>query len=252
MKTNSTQQRVVENYFRTTSATGSAASQEAFDASLIGLRRRIGPWLDVSGKDVLDLGSGTGEICKLASDDRAASIVGVNLSTDEIEFARTQVAADFVHQDIAEYLADCRPLSVDRVFALNILEHLDKDTLVQVMEEVFRVLRDGGQFVVMVPNATSPFGGMTRYWDITHYNAFTPSSMRQVANLVGFRGQLEFRECGPVPHGFVSGVRYLLWQGIRMVIRGYLMIELASSKGGIYTADMMVRFTKPFGTDSQG
>src|SRR5690606_18421021 len=113
-----------------------------------------------------DLGSGTGETCKLASDDGAASIVGVNLSSDEIEFARTQVAANFVHMDITEYLAECSPSSVDRVFALNILEHLDKDTLVRVMEEVFRVLRDGGQLVVMVPNATSPFSGMTRYWDI--------------------------------------------------------------------------------------
>lgn len=250
MKKNSTQQRVVEDYFRTTSASGSAASQQAFDASLKGLRRRIGPWLDLAGKDVLDLGSGTGEICKLAKDEGAASIVGVNLSLDEIEYARTQVPAEFVHKDILDYLGECRASSVDRVFALNILEHLDKDTLVRVVEEVFRVLRDDGQLIVMVPNATSPFGGMTRYWDITHYNAFTPSSMRQVANLVGFQGRLEFRECGPIAHGFVSTTRYLLWQAIRMAIRGYLLVELASSKGGIYTADMMVRLTKSAGTDS--
>jgi hypothetical protein len=84
---------------------------------------------------------------------------------------------------------------------------------------------------------------MTRYWDITHHNAFTPSSVRQVARLVGF-DTVDFRECGPIAHGLVSGIRYALWQGIRLVIRGYLLIELASDKGGIYTADLMFGLTK--------
>ena len=97
----------------------------------------------------------------------------------------------------------------------------------------------------MVPNATSPFGGMTRYWDITHQNAFAPSSVRQLARLVGFADDVQFRECGPVPYGVISSIRYGLWQVIRLLIWGYLMVELASSKGGVYTADMMFRLQRP-------
>ncbi len=92
---------------------------------------------------------------------------------------------------------------------------------------------------------------MTRYWDITHQNAFTPSSFRQLARLVGFGESVEFRECGPVAHGLVSGIRYVLWQMIRLGIRGYLMIELASGKGGIYTADMQVRLRKEFSPETE-
>jgi hypothetical protein len=40
----------------------------------------------------------------------------------------------------------------------------------------------------------------------------------------------ESRECEPVP--------------LRLVIKAYLLVELASDKGGIYTADMMFRLAK--------
>lgn len=244
--TEAAQRRVVEDYFRTTSAAGTSTDEQGFERSILGLRRRLGRWCDVSGKDVVDLGCGTGELCWLAKQAGARSIVGVNLSQDEIDCASHRVDAQFVRQDVAEYLEQCPPETVDVVFALNLLEHLDKDTLVRVLDGAFRALRSGGQLVAMVPNATSPFGGMTRYWDITHQNAFTQSSVRQLMRLVGFE-QAEFRECGPMPHGVVSGIRFALWQGVRLAIFSYLMIELASSKGGIYTADMMFRLVKPTG-----
>lgn len=242
----SAHEKIIEEYFRTTSAAGSATTKEGFESSVLGLRRRLARWCDVAGKDVIDLGAGTGEFCCLAKRAGAQSVVGVNLSQDEIDFALQRVDAQFVRQDVAAYLGQCAAGTVDRIFALNILEHLDKDTLVNVLENAFRVLRPGGQFVGIVPNATSPFGGMTRYWDITHQTAFTPSSVRQLARLIGY-GEVEFRECSPVPHGLVSGFRFALWQLVRLAIFGYLMIESASNKGGIYTADMMFRFAKTGG-----
>lgn len=237
--------RVIENYFQTTSSAGSARDKTSFEFSIAGIRRRLGSWLDVDGKDVLDLGSGTGELCRVVSDAGANSVVGVNLSREEIEFARRQVDANFVFEDVVSYLGKCEASSIDCIFALNILEHLDKDSLVILLERAVRALKPGGVLIAMVPNATSPFGGMTRYWDITHHNAFTPSSVRQLALLVGFSEDVRFRECGPVPYGAISFIRYGLWQVIRLLIRGYLIVELASAKGGVYTADMMFRLRKP-------
>jgi SAM-dependent methyltransferase len=240
----SAHERVIANYFETTSAKGSSSSDASLISSAQGLSRRLRPWLDVKGMRVVDLGSGTGELCGISVSHGAASVVGVNMSEGEIEYARTITDADFVMQDIGDYLANQPDESIDRIYAINILEHLDKDQLVEVLEQAYRCLSPGGSLVAMVPNATSPFGGMTRYWDITHYNAFTPSSVLQLAQLVGFGQNAEFRECGPIPHGIVSGIRYLLWRFIRQIIRAYLLVELASGKGGVYTADMMFRLTK--------
>lgn len=204
----------------------------------------LGPWLDVRDKTVLDLGSGRGETCRVCLAAGATSATGVNLSQGEIDVARAHTGGTFVLQDVEEFLRGCAPESYDRIFALNFLEHLDRDKLLRICENAWRVLRPNGTLVAMVPNATSPFGCMTRYWDITHYNAFTPNSLRQLSRLCGFGDAIEYRECGPVAHGIVSGVRCALWQMVRLTIKTRLLIELASTKGGIYTADMLVKFTK--------
>jgi SAM-dependent methyltransferase len=133
--------------------------------------------------------------------------------------------------------------SVDRIYALNLLEHLDKDTLVALLEQASRCLAPGGALTAMVPNAISTFGTMTRYWDITHQLSFTPASVQQLMRLAGFAGAA-FREWGPQPHGVVSSLRWLLWQGFRAATAFRLMVETGSAKGGVYTADMVFRLTK--------
>lgn len=237
----SVQGRVARQYFETTSAAGVGSAD--YRSATAGLRRGLGPWLEVAGQRVVDLGCGTGGMCWLAREAGAAHVVGVNLSQGEIDFARPHVDAELVRQDILDYLRGRADESVDVVFALNILEHLEKETLVAVLEEARRCLVPGGVLVAMVPNATSAYGGMTRYWDITHCTAFTPSSVTQLMRLAGF-ARAEFREWGPVPHGLVSALRYAAWQCIRAGTWLRLMIETGGDKGKVYTADMLFRLTK--------
>lgn len=247
MKTNKQQtaeQRIISEYYATTSSgVGGMRDKSGFDRTVKGLKRRFGNWLDVEGMDVIDLGSGTGELCSLLEASGAKTVVGVNLCQDEIGFAEQYSGATFVCSDVGEYMASRNTSSIDVVFAMNILEHLDKNCLIGLLENIHRVLRPGGVIVAMVPNAVSPFGGMTRYWDFTHQQAFTPSSVMQLSRLCGF-DEVGFKECGPVVHGLKSGVRYLLWMGIRLAIKGYLLVETASGKHGIYTSDMLFRMRK--------
>jgi SAM-dependent methyltransferase len=238
--------RVLQSYFETTSAAGLHEGPVDYRTASAGIKRGLGDWLDVAGRTVLDLGCGTGELCWLASTLGASQVVGINLSEGELAFARPHVDATFVLADILTYLSSCPDASVDRIFALNILEHLTKDDLVKVLDQTRRCLTEHGHLVAMVPNATSAYGTMTRYWDITHHNAFTPSSVRQLMRLCGFAGA-EFREWGPTVHGAVSLVRYGLWQVIRGLTWFRLMVETASGKGGISTADMLFRLTKQTG-----
>lgn len=239
----SARRQLVERYFETTSAAGHEGRVLDYRLATAGLRRGLGDWLDVRGQSVLDLGCGTGELCWLAAAHGAARVVGVNMSAGEIDFARPHVNAELVCADILAYLSGCPAASVDRIFALNILEHLSKDELVQVLAQAHRCLRAGGTLVAMVPNAISIFGTMTRYWDITHCSAFTPSSVRQLMRLCGF-DDAQFREWGPRPHGLVSTIRFLLWQGIRAATWFRLMVETGTGKGGVYTADMLFRLRK--------
>lgn len=233
--------RVIKNYFSITSGVNTQAISYATKTA--GLKRCLGALLRVNNKRVLDLGSGTGELCWLVKKMGAATVVGVNLSQEEIDFSNIYVDADFVNQDILSYLIQCPNESVDIIFALNIFEHFTRNELVAVLDNCRRILSEKGQVIAIVPNGTSIYGSMTRYWDFTHLQAFTPSSIRQLVRLCGF-SDVEFRELGPRPHGLISFCRFIAWQIIRFLTYIRLMIETGSGKSGIYTADMIFSLTK--------
>ena len=236
-------ERLIAGYFETTSGSAHDAAPASYAVRTRGLSRGLGVWLDVAGKSVVDLGCGVGELCWLAREAGATAIDGVNLSAGELEFARREVDAEFHCQDILAYLAARPDASVDRIFALNILEHLDHDMIVAVLEQARRCLAPGGTLVAMVPNATSPFGTMTRYWDFTHRLAFTPSSVHQLMRLCDF-DRADFREWGPRVHGMLSAIRFVLWQAMRLSIWFRLVVETGSGKGGVYTSDMLFRLAR--------
>lgn len=234
---------IIAKYFATTSSRSVDVSKNHYDQSLPGLRRRLGHWQPEPGSRVLDLGCGLGELLYLSQQVGCEELVGVNLCEEEINAARGFVNAEFHCSDILEYLRSSQRV-FDWIYAMNILEHLEKDEVLEVLNLISKRLSPGGSLVAMVPNAISPFGNLTRHWDYTHEWAFTPNNFRQLAAITDFDQNIEFRECRPVPYALVSSVRWLLWQIIRLGIKAYFLIEVADTKGGVYTMDMLVRLQK--------
>ncbi len=235
---------ITRDYYATTASRGHAPAREFYEASAAQLQRHLRGWWPAD-RDArcLDLACGCGSLLYLLEKLGFRNTTGVDLCREELDQARSFVRGELVHRDVLEYLRSAETAAFDFITALNFLEHLPKDTLMAVMGEVRRVLRPGGTLVAMVPNAISPFGSTTRHWDLTHEWAFTPNNFRQLAALSGFLPAVEFRECAPDPHGLTSAVRWLLWQVIRAGIAGWLLIETADRKGGVYTMDMLVRLT---------
>ena len=107
---------------------------------------------------------------------------------------------------------------------------ISKDLLLTVPSEARRLQRSGGTPVAMVPNAFSPFGSVSRFWDLNHEWAFTPNNTRQLVEVMGFDSAVEFRECDPREHGLFNAVRYMLWQAIGAVIAVLLFMRLATQE----------------------
>jgi 2-polyprenyl-3-methyl-5-hydroxy-6-metoxy-1,4-benzoquinol methylase len=234
------------HYYRTTSGRGHRRTREYYELAAALLKRRLGPWApQLKEARCLDLACGCGEMLYCLERNGIRNTAGVDLCREEIDEGRLFVRGSLIHSDVLDYLRQTDSKSFDFITAFNFLEHLPKDYLKDVLFETRRILRPGGALVGMVPNSISPFSGITRYWDITHEWAFSPNNFRQLAALTGFDPTVEFRECGPVPHGPVSGIRYLIWQLIRLGISGWLLVELADRKGSVYTMDMLVRLRSP-------
>jgi len=157
------------------------------------------------------------------------------------------VKGKLINDDVIKYLREQSEKTVDLITAFNLLEHLSKEEILDVLKESGRVLAPGGRFIAMVPNAISPFSGITRYWDITHRLAFTQNNFYQMAQLAGLGNDIKFSEYGPIIHGIKSFMRWGIWQFIRLLIKSYLYIETGNAKGGVYTMDMLVIINKTDG-----
>lgn len=236
---------VTNEYYRSTAQRGHRPTLEHYRDSASGLYRRFSRWLPATPEArCLDLACGCGEFLFMLEEHGFRSTAGVDLCKEQVDMARQFVRGDLFQRDVVEFLCAQPPASYDFVTALNLLEHLPKTQSLDFLREIRRVLSPGGTLVLMVPNALSPFGASTRYWDVTHEISFTPNNFHQLAPLAGFSSNVEFRECGPVPHGLKSGVRYIAWQGLRLAIAVWLLVEVATTRSGVYTMDMLVRLTR--------
>lgn len=236
---------VLRQYRVATNAGGAALDKAHYRSVAPGLWRRIRGW-EPASRDArcLDLACGIGELLFTLREHGFARLVGVDLCEESVELARRFSGARVEHGEVLAFLEAQPEASFDLVTAFNILEHLPKASLPRVFSELRRVVAPGGSVVAMVPNALSPFGASTRYWDITHEVAFTPASVLQLARVSGWGEAVEFRECAPVPHGVVSGVRWAIWQGLRAGIAAWFLVETGSRRGPVYTADMMFRMRR--------
>lgn len=192
---------------------------------------------------ILDLGCGSGEFLYFLQHEGYRNIYGVDISREQIELAR-QVGAGRVEVGSALSYLKQRPSCFSVINAQNVLEHFTRDELIEILDAIYASLQPGGILLAVVPNAASPWGMRTRYWDITHELSFTPSSITQTLLAVGFK-DFQFLEYGPVVHGFVSAIRAGLWQLVRMFLKVYLLIEVASTNDKVFTQDMRIIARKP-------
>ena len=173
---------------------------------------------------VLDLGCGHGALLHFAREAGFTNLRGVDGSPEQVAAARRLGIAGVEEGDLRDALAAQADASLDVVIAFDVIEHFTRDELLPFVDDVRRVLKPGGRWIIHVPNGESPFVGRMRYWDLTHELAFTRTSIAQLLLASGF-SEVRCFEDQPVVHGAKSALRWLLWQGFRSLLRLYIAAE---------------------------
>jgi ubiquinone/menaquinone biosynthesis C-methylase UbiE len=119
--------------------------------------RMYASMLDLAGLEprmrVLDIGTGRGELVRVAIEKGAARAVGVDYSPAAIELANETLRAAGDPPGAEVILADARRIPVedgrfDLVTMLDVVEHLSPEELQRSLEEAARALTPGGRIFV--------------------------------------------------------------------------------------------------------
>jgi len=178
---------------------------------------------DDKSANILDLGCGTGQFLYYLMGKGYQNIFGIDVSPQQIEYCEKNITRKVKLVDAFEFLKE-----TDRVYdiiaAHDVLEHVSKEKMLNLISSIYRSLKDKGVFIVRVPNMSNPFSLDSRYRDFTHETGFTDKSLYQVLWNAGFR-DIQLSSTRIIVRSVRNRVRSLLIVLLQKLIRFLYYIQ---------------------------
>lgn len=193
--------------------------------------------------NILDIGCGYGAFVYFLNQEGYQNVWGVDISQEQVDAAKRLGLSNVHCGDLVEFL-EKQSIEFDCITAIDVLEHVPKGKLLPLLQTASAALKPGGVFLMQVPNAASPLFGVIRYGDYTHEIAFTRDSASQVLRMAGF-SHIRVFPTGPIVHGPVSFIRWVLWHGFGLLVRLYLAAETGVWRGHIVSQNLIAVAVKP-------
>lgn len=237
--------RIYKNYVYSRSRSLAPASIEGLMSRAAMFRKIIRLYFPGNVEaSILDLGCGHGAFVHFIREAGYNNVTGVDCSPEQVAEAVRLGIVGVREGDLIETLQGLPEASMDIVIAFDVIEHFHKEELLPFIDNVWRVLRPGGRFIIHAPNGESPFAGRIRYGDFTHEQAFTRVSIAQILLSSGF-SKVHYSEDAPIPKSFISFIRWIFWKMIRAGWRFYLAVETgAGERECIFTQNFLTVASK--------
>jgi len=152
------------------------------------LPKYLYPYFQEGDKDlnILDIGCGLGQFLNNLKEKGFKNLYGVDINEESIVACRNNGLAVEKIDDIRAYALKST-MKFDRIVMSHVLEHIDKELIIDTLIHIRKyLLKDGGVFLLMVPNAQSYTGTYWRYEDFTHTIIFTAGSCLYALKAAGF------------------------------------------------------------------
>jgi SAM-dependent methyltransferase len=190
---------------------------------------------------ILEIGCGSGALLAYLGRRGFSHAHGIDLSAEQVELA-VRRGARAEQSEALDYLRS-RQAELAAIVAVDVLEHLSREELVQLAAVAFDALRPGGRLLIQTANGAGLFPRQVIYGDLTHLTIFTPESLAQLLRGAGFR-DLAFYETGPIPIRLRGKLDVALWAAIKGVANVVRRIE-TGKRQSIWTENFICRAFKP-------
>lgn len=192
---------------------------------------------------ILDVGCGMGHFVSYLRHKGFQNVRGVDHSAEQVQCCLSAGLPVEKIDDVFEFLKSQKN-SFDLIMMSDVLEHFDKNEVMQVLEDLRDALKIGGTLVLRVPNMSSIYGLHARYLDFTHEVGFTESSLNQVLLCTGF-SKIYIRD-NKIPFGFAPKrfTRWLLFWMWRKLLNLIFLIEVGEDKPRLYGKTLLAVVSK--------
>lgn len=149
---------------------------------------------------IYDAGCGPGLTLNILRTLGYRNLEGTDLSATAIGIAR-ELGLNATQANSIEDLAARPDGSFSRIFAVDLIEHLEKPDLTRFLKVARTKLRcEDGMLILRCPNGDSPIVGRHLFNDVTHVWTYTSIALSGVLRMSGFKGAIFLDETRPFVH----------------------------------------------------
>lgn len=198
---------------------------------------------------ILDVGCGPGYFVYALKTMGYTNVEGIDTSEQQVAIAKGY-GLNVTQFDLFEFLLD-KNQQYDVIIATDILEHLTKNEIVELLDIANKTLRPEGIFICAVPNANSPFATRLRYIDLTHELSFTEESLREIFEVTNFR---VFHIGGEKvkPRTIKAVIRYVMSAFLKFVWKLFMIAELGRPAARLSLEYKLIAVARKRGNQSTG
>lgn len=174
-------------------------SKSAYESAAISYDYNYKPFLPKDRRaKILDMGCGMGHFLYYLYKRNYTNFIGIDISKQQIEFIKKNISAceelaesfkkiseKVYHADAFTFLKH-HESEYDLIVANDLIEHIKKDEILQLLRLIRNSLKENGIFVAKTGNMANPFNLRLRYIDITHEIGYNEISLFQILKISNF------------------------------------------------------------------
>lgn len=136
---------------------------------------------------ILEIGFGRGDFLRYLVKNNYTNFLGLEIGPEQYRVVKENITDKVILvEDTFVFLANHKE-QFDAIVFVDVLEHIEKDRIIEFLHLVYEALKKDGLVFCRVPNIANPFALMARYKDFTHTVGFTAQSLTSVFKVTNFK-----------------------------------------------------------------